>query len=518
MQKAVIIGAGPAGLTAAYYLLKENTGIEPVVFESEAFVGGIARTAEFHGNRMDIGGHRFFSKNEEIMSLWQELLPLQGAPAYDDRLLNRMTELAVNGPDPEQEDDVFLVRHRVSRIFYLKKFFDYPVSLSAATIRNLGVSRMVKICVGYAVSMLHKLPENTLADFMINSFGRPLYETFFKDYTYKVWGRFPESIGADWGSQRIKGLSLRKAVVDFVRKTVGSKKAANTETSLIEQFYYPKYGPGQLWEKMRRQIVKGGGHVCLETEVIKILRDADNRVTGVVVRDSSGERTIPCDYLISSMPVKDLLAALGEKDDEAATIARDLPYRDFITVGVLVKKLKIKNTTSFKTLADIVPDCWIYVQEPSVKMGRIQIFNNWSPYLVREPEKTVWLGLEYFCNEGDDMWNMKDADFTDMAVKELVSMGIVEKDDIMDEICLKVKKAYPAYFGSYRDFAKVRRYLDGIGNLYCIGRNGQHRYNNMDHSMLTAIEAVRSIAGGTGDKEAVWNVNTEESYHEQNNK
>ena len=517
MRTAIIIGAGPAGLTAAYYFLTE-TDIQPILLEKENFVGGISRTVKYHGNRMDIGGHRFFSKNQEVVDLWQKLLPLQGAPAYDDKKLQREVEFQPGGADPEKVDEVLLRRNRVSRILYLRHFFDYPISLSMQTLLNLGVKNTILIGCGYLAAMLHKMRETNLEQFMVNRFGWPLYRMFFRDYTEKVWGRYPKDIDADWGSQRIKGLSLRKALLDFFQRSLGLDKKAKVETSLIEQFYYPKFGPGQLWEKMKTEIEGMGGEILLNTELKSIDLTTENRVEAVhILVQGNCEKRIPADYVLSSMPVGELFYALGNEAamSEAGQIAKNLPYRDFITVGLLVDQMKIKNTTTHKTLSGIVPDCWVYVQESEVKLGRIQIFNNWSPYMVKCPEDTVWIGLEYFCSEGDELWSMSDAQFIDMAVKELVKLGLIDAADVRDSIRIRVPKAYPAYFGAYKDFDKARAYLDRIPNLYCIGRNGQHRYNNMDHSMLSAITAVREIKAGTFNKSAVWQVNAEQEYLEK---
>ncbi len=511
-KTAIIIGAGPAGLTAAYELLK-TTDIKPLIIEESPYIGGISRTAEHNGNRMDIGGHRFFSKNEQVNELWKELMPLQGAPSYDDIRTGTEKELSPTGPNPEVDDRVFLLRNRVSRIFYLRKFFDYPISLKPETFINMGLKRTMKAGFGYIHSCISKKEETSLENFYINRFGRPLYEMFFEDYTEKLWGINPSQISADWGAQRVKGLSLTKAVLNVITKPF--KKSGKVETSLIEQFYYPKKGPGQLWETLASEIEKMGGKI-IKNATVKTLEVKDNTICSVGVETSDGKTNLKADYYISTMPVKDLIEGMGDVvPEDVHSIATALPYRDFITVGLLVDKLLLENKTDHKTLGNIVPDCWIYIQERDVKLGRLQIFNNWSPYMVKDPENTVWVGLEYFCSEGDDMWNMSDEDFIEFAKDELSKIDIIKKDDVKDAVRIKVKKAYPAYFGTYKDFPKVREYLDSINNLYCIGRNGMHRYNNMDHSMLTAIEAVKCIRDGSTDKSPIWNVNTEQEYHEE---
>lgn len=507
LKKAIIIGAGPAGLTAAYKLLKE-TDIVPIVLEESDTVGGISKTVDFGGNRMDMGGHRFFSKNAEIMRLWQEIMPLQSKPSIDDILLHNDKPLPREGGDPEADENVMLIRRRVSRIFYLRHFFDYPISLKPATFANMGLWRTLRAGFGYIASCLHKRQEKSLEDFYINRFGRPLYSMFFERYTEKLWGVHPSQIAPDWGAQRVKGLSLSSAVRSMIRGMFKKADPEKTETSLIEQFYYPKRGPGQLYEQMADRIREMGGEIRFNTPVDQIETDG-GKITAVISRGQRFEG----DYFLSSMPIKDLIGAMNGVPEDVCRVAEALPYRDFITVGLLLNKLKLKNKTKIKTVSDIVPDCWIYIQEPDVLIGRLQIFNNWSPYMVKDFENTVFAGLEYFCSEGDDMWNMSDEEFIRFAVGELVKIGIIEEQDVLDAVRIRVKKAYPAYFGAYAQFRKVRDYLDTVDNLYCIGRNGQHRYNNMDHSMLTAIEAVNAIMGKS-DRRDVWSVNTESEYHE----
>ncbi len=512
---ALIAGAGPAGLTAAYELLKRG-GAHPVICEKSAAIGGISKTVNYNGNRIDIGGHRFFSKNKRVMDWWTGVMPMQGAPSSDDRLLGRRVALTGGGPDPETDDRVMLTRNRVSRIYYLRNFFDYPISLKWQTFANMGLCRTVKAGCGYMLSQVHKREENSLENFYINRFGKPLYSMFFEDYTEKVWGLHPSKLGADWGSQRVKGLSIATILKDMLTKKFGHSDNSKVETSLIEEFIYPKHGPGQLWETVAGDIVNAGGELRMDTRVERV-NVSGGRVTSVTVADSQGVTSdIPCDYFLSSMPIRDLVAAISGIDIPAdvARVARELPYRDFITVGLLVDKLAISNTTKIPTYKDRVPDTWIYIQERDVKIGRLQIFNNWSPYMVKDYENTVWIGLEYFCDEGDSLWEMSDDDFIAMATGELEHIGIIGHGAVKDAVRIKIQKAYPAYFGTYYELDKVRTFLDSISNLYCVGRNGQHRYNNMDHSMLTSMNAVDAILSGSADKTAIWNVNTEEEYHE----
>ncbi|MFT8341815.1 MAG: NAD(P)/FAD-dependent oxidoreductase [Clostridium beijerinckii] len=513
MENVIIIGAGPAGLTAAYELLK-NTEIKPIIIEETEFIGGISRTAVYKNNRMDLGGHRFFTKNEQIMNIWKELMPIQGYPSKDDIILNREIELEKQGPDPEKDENVLLKRRRLSRIFYIRHFFNYPISLNFETFYNMGILRTIRAGFGYIKACLIKREELTLEDFYINRFGQPLYEMFFEDYTQKVWGVHPSKIAPDWGAQRVKGLSLFKVILSVLIKPFSSTK--NCETSLIEEFYYPKKGPGQLWETMADEIVKMGGKIIFNSKVNsidiennKIIRVKSENINGEIVEYHN------VNTVFSSMPIKDLIASLesGPSKDIKST-AQNLPYRDFITVGLLINKLQLENKTSITTVSNIVPDCWIYIQERDVKIGRLQVFNNWSPYLVDDIENTVWIGLEYFCNENDEMWNMKEEDFINFAIDELCKINIINKNDVLDSTIIKVKKAYPAYFGSYKNFEAIKNYLNSVDNLYCIGRNGQHRYNNMDHSMLTAIAAVNSYVNNGIYKHKIWDVNAEEEYHE----
>lgn len=511
-KQIVVIGAGPAGLTAAIELLKK--GHDVTVLEATDRIGGISQTVRYHGNRMDIGGHRFFSKDERVNQWWAELMPLQGAPAWDDKLLNAEKDFAPGGPDPEQTDRVTLIRDRVSRIYFRRHFFDYPISMKWSTIRNMGLMTTLRAGFSYLYSCVHKLPETSLEDFYINRFGRVLYSMFFESYTEKVWGRHPSKISADWGAQRVKGLSIRAILKDIFRKLLGTK--GEVETSLIERFYYPKYGPGQLWELAADQVKTLGGKIKMNCPVTALETDA-GRVLAVRYREAEEEQCLPADAVFSSMPVRELMDELcgAEIPEDVRLAARTLPYRDFITVGLLVKELRIKNDTKRPTIHDRVPDCWIYVQDRNVKLGRVQIFNNWSPYMVKDPEGTVWMGLEYFCDEGDELWQMTDAELIDLGKREIETIGIACGADVLDAHAERVKKAYPAYFDGYAQMDNIVRFLDGFDNLYCIGRNGQHRYNNMDHSMATAFAAVEILEKGGGDKAALWQVNTEQSYHEQ---
>lgn len=517
-KKVFIIGGGPAGLTAALELARKGWQ-DVTVIEREKQLGGISRTLEYHGNHIDIGGHRFFSKSGKVMKWWSEMMPLQGAPSCDDVQLGRSVVLTPGGPAPETEDRVMLVRSRLSRILFLRRFFNYPISLSVDTLLNLGLIRVVKMGVSYLWSLVHKREEKSLEDFFINRFGCELYKTFFRDYTAKVWGVPCSQIGADWGAQRVKGLSVAKVLAHALGKLVfwRRKGKQDGETSLIEEFWYPKYGPGQLWETVGAEAEKLGVRILREQDVTALEME-NGKVTALRIRNlvSGEERTETAEYIISTTSVRELVDKMGKHvPPDVHDVASKLVYRDFMTVGLLLNKLKLKSRKMNTSVGEhgVVPDNWIYVQENDVKVGRLQIFNNWSPYLVADRSK-AWVGMEYFVNEGDELWRMDDSSFCDFAIKELEKIGVINGADVVDSAVFRIQKAYPAYLGSYKKFGVIRKWTDGIPNLYLVGRNGMHRYNNMDHSMLSAMEAVGNIVSGKTDKANIWDVNTEKEYHE----
>ncbi len=563
-QKVIIIGAGPAGLTAALEFLRK-TDITPVILEASTEIGGISRTIRYKGNRMDIGGHRFFSKSDRVMQWWMDLMPpdsgsevaptgvrisYQGkersvparavaVPAHlsDEPPLrglgpispedttdgehpapNEPVDALLVAPPPESSDLVMLVRPRKSRIYYLRKFFDYPIKLTGNTIQNLGPVRMSKIGYSYVMSRVSPIKEEkSLEDFLINRFGRELYLTFFKSYTEKVWGTPCNQISAEWGAQRIKGLSLTTALKHFVKKafTAAPKTSDDisqkgTDTSLIERFLYPKFGPGQLWEHVADKVASSGGEIHMQQKVDAIIVEG-NRVVAVETVNAAGERQrFEGDYFISTMPMRELVQAL--KTDIPANVREvsdGLQYRDFITVGILANKLDV--TESDKTL---IKDTWIYIQEPDVLLGRLQIFNNWSPYMISDPTK-VWIGLEYFCYDTDPLWHMADDELKTFAARELEKIGILHTAEVLDAHVVRVPKTYPAYFGTYNRFDELRTFTDSFENLFLVGRNGMHKYNNQDHSMLTAMAVVDGLAAGHVNKSALWSINTEQEYHEE---
>jgi len=567
-KRAIIIGAGPAGLTAALELLR-RTDIKPVIIEASQEIGGISRTIRYKGNRMDIGGHRFFSKSDRVMQWWIDLMPpdldringitepqqisyqakhrLIAVPAHlrEEPVLRGAGPIVHHHVEDEEEemeeseqaepveaivdaiepppnpDLVMLIRPRKSRIYYLRKFFDYPITLTATTLGNLGMVRTFKVGVSYLKSKFTQIaPEKSLEDFLINRFGRELYLTFFKSYTEKVWGTPCDRISAEWGAQRIKGLSLTTAVKHFLKKalgggtTKGDLSQKKTDTSLIERFMYPKFGPGQLWEHVADQIVQMGGEIHMGWKVDRVRCAMEGRAGRVVsieaVNDAGERQSFSGDYFFSTMPMKDLIEAMDAPvPKNVRTVSRGLEYRDFITVGLLADRLKVTEQDG-----GLLKDTWIYVQEPDVLIGRLQIFNNWSPYLVADPSK-VWIGLEYFCYETDDLWKMADEDLKRFAIAEVEKIGIVNSADVSDGHVVRVPKTYPAYFGTYARFDELREFTDSFENLFLVGRNGMHKYNNQDHSMLTAMTVVDGLVAGHVDKAALWSINTEQEYHEE---
>lgn len=492
VKTVCIIGAGPAGLTAAMEL-QAKTDVKPLILEMTGDIGGLSKTVEYNGNRIDIGGHRFFSKSDQVMEAWLKILPLEGSQ------------------EAASDDKVMLVRQRLSRILFLRELFDYPLRLSPSTLKKLGMVTTAKIGASYLRAQFAAVrPEVTLEDFLINRFGRELYGIFFQDYTEKVWGVPCRDIPKEWGVQRVKGLSIKKVLSHAMNQYLHNKQGVEqkeVQTSLIERFLYPKYGPGYYWEQVARNITERGGEILHYYQVVG-LEVRENKVWGVkALHKPTGKVALfRADAVFSSMPVRDLIEAMGNgAPPMVRKVAGSLMYRDFITVGVLIPKNDCVS----------LPDNWIYVQEKEVRLGRIQIFNNWSPYMVSDPEY-LWLGLEYFCTEGDELWRLSDQELVMLAAAELVKIGFISVEaDITDSTVIRVSKAYPAYFGGYDKFHIIREFTDKIKNLYLIGRNGMHRYNNMDHSMLTAMAAVKTWAVGLTRKDHIWAVNAEEEYHEE---
>lgn len=502
---AVIIGAGPAGLTAALELVR-RTRIHPIVLEAGEAFGGLARTVMFRGNRMDAGGHRFFSDSDRVLNWWLELMPLMEQPAAGTHVSyrNRRRELAGAPVAGEGNGErVMLVRPRKSRIYFERKFFDYP--LTRDVLLKLGAGRGARFAASYAAARLRpRRPARTLEEFFISRFGRQLYQTFFKAYSEKVWGVPCSEISAEWGAQRVSGLSLGKAAFAIVRDRLSGVYRSNSQSAEAPQseyFLYPKHGPGQLWEYTAELVRRGGGEILLGWRVDRLLCQ-EGRVRAVeAVGPAAIRRRFDVDWVCSSMPVRQLIRALTPSAPaEVLSIGEGLVYRDFIAIGLVVRRL-LQTEPDGSALRDT----WLYIHEPGVQMGRIQIYNNWSPYLVADPAQT-FIGLEYFCYRTDSLWRMDDHELIRLAVAEAERIGMLGSADVLDGHVVRMPDSYPAYCGTYRHFEIARHYLDEIANLYPIGRNGMHRYNNQDHSMLAAMTAVDAIAGGGSDKRGLWRI------------
>jgi protoporphyrinogen oxidase len=464
MNEYVVIGAGPAGLTAAYTLAER--GFAPIVLEQQAIVGGLARTESHRGFHFDMGGHRFFTKVPEVEAIWREIL-----------------------------GDDFIKRPRLSRIYYDGKFFHYPLKPWNA-LTEFGPFKALIIALSYLRWQIAPHPvEDTFEQWVTNRFGRRLFRTFFETYTEKVWGVPCSELKAEWAAQRIKDLSLRTAVMNmFVRPS-------STIKTLIEEFDYPRLGPGMMWSAMRDRIESRGGTVRTDSEVVAIGREG-NRLSHVVVAGNGTPMTITGSRFVSSMPITELVARLDPPAPEVVrTAARQLCYRDFLTVCLIYDA------------PDLFPDNWIYIHDPAVRVGRIQNFKNWSPDMVPDARQTS-LGLEYFCTEGDELWSMRDEDLIELGKREMATIGLARAEDVVDGCVRRVPKAYPVYDADYREHLDVvRGYVAGLENLETIGRNGLHRYNNQDHAMVTGMLAVRNLVDG--EQNDLWSVNTDDEYHEE---
>ena len=531
-MKVAVIGAGPAGLAFSDKLLELKKDVTIDIYEKSNYIGGISKTINYKGNRIDIGGHRFFSKSDEVMKWWTNKFPIDISSVTYSNLIsyqnsNRDIEgFKTVGDNNKDSDRIMLVRKRKSRILYSGKLYDYPLKLNLKTIKNIGSLKLITVGISYLKSKLNKKDPENLEDFIISRFGYKLYSMFFESYTEKVWGRHPKEISPEWGAQRIKGLSIRKVLIDIVQKfssKIRNKESngisqKDTETSLIERFLYPKYGPGHMWEEVANDLKNKNVNIFMNTNITGIEFSENNKIAKSILYNDVNGTTIKkdYDYIISTMPIKELINASKSKS-KANTFSKDilkiadsLPYRDFITIGLLIKNISGPQD-------ELLDDTWIYIQERNVKVGRIQIFNNWSPFLVAD-KKNYWIGLEYFCNENDELWNKNDEELIKLAKSEILQLKLTNSDSFIDSTVIKEPKTYPAYFDSYEKINTLINYVNKINNLFLIGRNGMHKYNNQDHSMLSGFRAAEMIANNkvnTETKEELWQINVEQEYQEE---
>jgi protoporphyrinogen oxidase len=476
LKKVVIIGAGPAGLTAAYEILRKSKDYEVVIVEKEDAVGGLSKTYTFSGNKVDIGGHRFFSKDTLINSIWDEILPASDKGMRID------------------------IRH--SHILYKGQMYEYPIRLSTNMLRQFGILEGMAVVISYLKTLITKRKEISLEDFYINRFGKKLYKMFFEQYTYKLWGMSAKDMTPDWGAQRIQGISLMSVVRNF-----GGNNRRNIEKSFIESYRYPAYGSGQFWDCMADEIRRLGGSIVLNTEVVS-LEYHEAKIRKMNCRNNEKNIDVECDKVISSMPLNELMLALNFVPENIKKVARGLRYRDMIIVALEIPENDLGNC-----MEQYKSDSWIYVQDKKVCFGRIQLLNNWSPYVVVDNRNYV-LEMECFCTEGDTLWLMADNLVIQKVIEDLIECGFLkEHKNIQSGFVRRIQKAYPIYTEGYSNVGEIQKFVNDIDNLYCIGRNGQHHYNNMDHSMMTGLEAAQSILYNR-DKKKVWDVNIDKEYQE----
>jgi protoporphyrinogen oxidase len=489
-QTALIIGAGPAGLTAAHELLV-RTDIGPVIHEATRDIGGLSRTVAYKGNRLDIGGHRFFTKSKRVLDFWESFNSQDTGKGRGSMQM--------------------LLKDRCSRIYQGGKFFDYPISLDVKLLKTLGAWRASRILGSYLLAKASPRKGASLETFFINRFGKELYGTFFKDYSEKVWGMPCSSIDSKWGAQRIKGVSLLAVLIDSAAIKKKGIMQEGTETSFIRRFMFPKRGAGAFWEDVAKSVVKRGAKLQLGSRVIELKHDGHKIIEATLQDQYRRVSKVKASHFLSSMPLKDLVGCMSPKiPADVLEIGQELMYRNHIIVGILLRRLKLPDSeegSQFK-------DQWIYLQDKNVKAVRVQILNNWSSDMVRKPDETVWIGVEYICGE-EGMWRWNSKKMIGLCITEMSRIRLLDPKDVLDSTLVRSQKAYPVYAGAFKELGKLRRYLDRFENLYMIGRNALHTYNNMDHSMLTAMAAVDNIATGRKDRGNIWSVNAEEDYHEE---
>ncbi|MBQ8636155.1 FAD-dependent oxidoreductase [bacterium] len=491
IKKAIILGGGPAGLAAAYELIEKDSNIQPIIIEKLPCVGGISRTVYSGKLGVDIGGHRLHTHDKYIESIWLKFLSLQNAPSVDDIAANRKIDYPTIGKNPNESNDVMLIRNRFSSIIYNSKFFPYPLKIDFNNFKKLGILTSFKAGFSYLKSSIFKRKETNLEDFMVNRFGKVLYEIFFKDYTKKLWGVDASQLSNEWGDQRIRKLSLMKTVLNSFLSSFKFLKFKK-EKSLIDKFYYPKFGCSQLWDLMAEYIANKGGKIILNAEFVDFSCNLDN-ILSVKYKDSNGcVQEINADYVLSSIPISDLIKAIDVPLNIKQN-ALNLPYRDYILVSMYSNELNLKNYTDYKTVNNVTPDNWIYLQERDAIAGRIQIMNNWSPYLVEDFENKYLVSLEYFANVGDDLWSKTDDELISIALLECKKYNLFKATSVIKSMVIREQKAYPAYHGSHKNIDSIRNHIAKYKNLYLIGRNGQHKYCNMDEAMNYGIKVARDI-------------------------
>lgn len=490
-KRIIILGAGPAGLTVGYELLKNDSALDVVILEQDNTVGGISKTRKFNETLFDLGGHRYFTKNKKVKDWWANFLSIEET-----------------NDEVSEKSDIMLKKARKSSILFNEKYIEYPIKFSKNTFFALGISNSIKIVVSYIITHLFLRKSNSLENFYERSFGVKLYHLFFKDYTEKLWGKKADEISSDWGKQRVQSFSIKSVLLSLFFH----KKSSKDRTTL-SYFYYPKFGSGHLWENVANEFCKMGGQIIYNTKVTNIICQ-DKKINSVICDNGS---KFEGEIFISSIPLKELLHGMNNVPEYIYNIAQRLPYREFVIVALLIEKNGVsKGVLSKKNR--IIDDNWIYIQDKRYEMGRIQIFDNWSDAMNKN-ENAILVGVEFFCQKNDDYWKLSNKEWETLATKNLVKCNILsDKSYVIDARVEKVEKAYPAYWDGYLDLNKIITFINSFDNLFCVGRNGQHRYNNIDHSMETSFALVDFLFGNISDKSAIWHVNSSQEYCEENTK